>query len=149
MQSVLSLSDQLDMFKDYLIKLEQLVGNERTSKILSQSLIILVTGSNDITNTYFGTPLRKCTYDVSSYSDFLVGYASTFVQVKNPIPTSTLYSSTYISQLHYSHIELLFVGSLRIRCSKDRCFRFTATRMPPFATNIKGRGRKELYRRVQ
>lgn len=90
MQSVLSLSDQLDMFKDYLIKLEQLVGNERTSKILSQSLIILVTGSNDITNTYFGTPLRKSTYDVSSYSDFLVGYASTFVQVKNPIRSSII-----------------------------------------------------------
>ncbi|KAL7155512.1 hypothetical protein ABFS83_03G079400 [Erythranthe nasuta] len=78
--SVLSLSDQLEMFKDYNKKLEAIIGHEKTSIILSESLYILVAGSNDIINTYFGTPFRKSTYDVSSYSDLLVGYASTFVQ---------------------------------------------------------------------
>ncbi|GFP95234.1 GDSL esterase/lipase exl3 [Phtheirospermum japonicum] len=78
--TVLSLSEQLEMFKEYIRKLEKIVGYEKTSTILSQSLIILVTGSNDITNTYFGTPLRKSQYDVSSYADFLVAYASSFVQ---------------------------------------------------------------------
>ncbi|KAL3639039.1 hypothetical protein CASFOL_016946 [Castilleja foliolosa] len=78
--SVLSLSEQLDMFKDYIRKLENIVGYEKTSTIISQSLIILVTGSNDITNTYFGSPLRKAQYDFSSYADFIVGYASSFVQ---------------------------------------------------------------------
>ncbi|KAI3464804.1 hypothetical protein Pfo_021467 [Paulownia fortunei] len=78
--SVLSLSDQLEMFKDYIRKLEQIVGYERTSTILSESLIVVVAGSNDITNTYFGTPLRKSHYDVSSYTDLLVSYASSFMQ---------------------------------------------------------------------
>ncbi|KAG8377955.1 hypothetical protein BUALT_Bualt08G0087600 [Buddleja alternifolia] len=78
--SVLSLSDQLEMFKDYITKLEKIAGEERTSKIISESLYIVVTGSNDITNTYFGTPLRKSRYDFSSYTDLLVSYGSSFVQ---------------------------------------------------------------------
>ncbi|KAL0325905.1 UNVERIFIED_CONTAM: GDSL esterase/lipase EXL2 [Sesamum radiatum] len=80
LQSVLSLSDQLRMFKDYTTKLELIAGHERTSTILQEGLFIVVAGSNDITNTYFGTPLRKSHYDVSSYTDLLVAYASNFVQ---------------------------------------------------------------------
>lgn len=83
MQSVLSLSDQLEMFNDYITKLEQIVGYERTSTLLSESLFIVVAGSNDITNTYFGMPVRKSQYDVSSYTDLLVSYASSFMQVKS------------------------------------------------------------------
>lgn len=83
MQSVLSLADQLDMFKDYKTRVEQLVGHEATSALLSKALFGVVTGSNDVTNTYFGTlSLRKSQYDVSSYTDLLVSYASAFVQVK-------------------------------------------------------------------
>lgn len=69
------------MFKDYIAKLEELVGHERTSALLSESLFMVVAGSNDITNTYFGMSLRKSQYDVSSYTDLLVTYASTFVKV--------------------------------------------------------------------
>ncbi|KAH6782738.1 GDSL-like Lipase/Acylhydrolase superfamily protein [Perilla frutescens var. frutescens] len=79
--SVLSLSDQLDMFRDYITKIEQTVGDEKTSELLSKSLFALVTGSNDVTNTYFGiVSLRRSQYDVSSYTDLLVSYASVFVQ---------------------------------------------------------------------
>ncbi|KAL0360518.1 UNVERIFIED_CONTAM: GDSL esterase/lipase EXL3 [Sesamum radiatum] len=78
--SVLSLSDQLRMFKDYTMKLELIAGHERTLTISQEGLFIVVAGSNDITNTYFGTPLRKSHYDVSSYTDLLVAYASNFVQ---------------------------------------------------------------------
>ncbi|KAK4481400.1 hypothetical protein RD792_012290 [Penstemon davidsonii] len=78
--SVLSLSDQLEMFKDYITKLKQIAGEERTSSILSKSIFLLVTGSNDIINTYFGTPLRKSNYDISSYTDLLVSYGSSFLQ---------------------------------------------------------------------
>ncbi|KAI3464802.1 hypothetical protein Pfo_021465 [Paulownia fortunei] len=78
--SVLSLSDQLELFKDYITRLKKVAGEEKTSKILRESLIAVVTGSNDITNTYFGTPLRQSHYDVPSYTELLVSYASSFVQ---------------------------------------------------------------------
>ncbi|CAK9178397.1 unnamed protein product [Ilex paraguariensis] len=78
--SVLSLSDQLELFKEYIMKLKVGVGEERTDSILSKSLHIVVVGSNDITNTYFSSPLRRSHYDVASYTDLMVNSASTFVQ---------------------------------------------------------------------
>ncbi|KAK4429411.1 GDSL esterase/lipase EXL1 [Sesamum alatum] len=78
--SVLSLMDQLALFKDYITKLKSIAGEERSSKILQECLVVVVAGSNDVTNTYFGTPLRRSHYDVPSYTELLVSYASSFVQ---------------------------------------------------------------------
>ncbi|KAJ8538247.1 hypothetical protein K7X08_014787 [Anisodus acutangulus] len=78
--NVISLSGQLELFKEYIVKLKEIVGEDRKNEILANSFFILVTGSNDITNTYFSTPLRKSYYDVSSYADFLLNYASSFLQ---------------------------------------------------------------------
>ncbi|KAK4348977.1 hypothetical protein RND71_031732 [Anisodus tanguticus] len=77
---VISLNGQLVLFKEYMVKLKEIVGEDRKNEILANSLFILVTGSNDITNTYFSTPLRKSYYDVSSYADLLVNSASSFIQ---------------------------------------------------------------------
>lgn len=69
------------MFKDYIAKLEHIIGPEKTSTLLNEALFTIVSGSNDITNTYFGTvSLRRSQYDVSAYTDLLVSYASAFVQ---------------------------------------------------------------------
>lgn len=78
--SVLSLSDQLRLLKEYLGKLKNLVGEAKTNTILSKSLFAVVTGSDDIANTYFDTPFRRAQYDVSSYTDLMVDFASTFAQ---------------------------------------------------------------------
>ncbi|KAL7155015.1 hypothetical protein ABFS83_03G045000 [Erythranthe nasuta] len=75
---VLSLSDQLEMFKDYIVRLKKIVGDERSSAILKESIIAVSSGSNDIWNTY--SNVRQFQYDVPSYTDLLVRYASTFVQ---------------------------------------------------------------------
>lgn len=81
-QSVLSLSDQLDLFRDYLTKIKSAVGEERMRTIVSKSLYIVCTGSDDIANTYFGTPFRKPQYDINSYTDLMVSSASSFYQVR-------------------------------------------------------------------
>ncbi|KAH0680663.1 hypothetical protein KY284_021748 [Solanum tuberosum] len=78
--NVISLSGQLEMFKEYIVKLKEIVGEDRKNKILANSLYILVIGSNDITNTYFSTPLRKSYYDISSYADILLNYGSSFLK---------------------------------------------------------------------
>ncbi|KAL7117553.1 hypothetical protein ACP275_03G078500 [Erythranthe tilingii] len=79
--SVFSLSDQLKMFKEYIQKLTKIGGEEKSSYIIREGLVAIVTGSNDIANTYFGTlPVRRLQYDIPSYTDLLVSYGSTFVQ---------------------------------------------------------------------
>ncbi|KAF5462152.1 hypothetical protein F2P56_018182 [Juglans regia] len=76
--SVLSMSDQLEMFKEYKAKLKGFIGEERTNFILSKSLFLVVAGSDDIANTYFVTHARELDYDVPSYTDLMRDQATTF-----------------------------------------------------------------------
>uniref|UniRef100_A0A0A0KJF5 GDSL esterase/lipase EXL3 n=2 Tax=Cucumis sativus TaxID=3659 RepID=A0A0A0KJF5_CUCSA len=76
--SVLSLSDQLELFKDYIKKIKAAVGEEKATAILSKSVIIVCTGSDDIANTYFITPFRRFHYDVASYTDLMLQSGSSF-----------------------------------------------------------------------
>ncbi|XP_057469464.1 GDSL esterase/lipase EXL3-like isoform X2 [Actinidia eriantha] len=76
--SVLSLSDQLEMFKDYIGKLKAIVGEERTKDILTNSIYLVIAGSDDLANTYFTIGLRKLQYDINSYTNLLVQSASKF-----------------------------------------------------------------------
>ncbi|XP_074375322.1 GDSL esterase/lipase EXL3-like [Apium graveolens] len=78
--SVVSLPDQLKMFKEYITKLKAFVGEERTGFILANSIFVVVAGSDDFANTYFTIGSRRLQYDVPSYADLVVNYASTFIQ---------------------------------------------------------------------
>lgn len=78
--SVISMSDQLDYFKEYIEKLKGLVGEERTNFILAKSVFLVVAGSDDIANTYFVLRARKLQYDVPAYTDLMVNSASDFFQ---------------------------------------------------------------------
>ncbi|KAJ4842436.1 hypothetical protein Tsubulata_027303, partial [Turnera subulata] len=74
---VLSLSDQLDLFKEYLKKIRTAMGENAAATILSKGVYILCTGSDDIANTF---PIRKLHYDINSYTDLMASYASSFIQ---------------------------------------------------------------------
>ncbi|KAJ9675072.1 hypothetical protein PVL29_024144 [Vitis rotundifolia] len=78
--SVLSLPDQLGMFKEYIGKLKVMVGEKRTNTILSKSLFLVVAGSDDIANSYFVLGVRKRQYDVPAYTDLMATSAASFLK---------------------------------------------------------------------
>ncbi|KAL8172120.1 hypothetical protein V2J09_023924 [Rumex salicifolius] len=79
--SVISLSQQLEMLKEYIGKITAIVGAERASFIVSNGLFVVVAGSDDIANTYFGVPLvRRAHYDFDAYSNLMLNHASSFIQ---------------------------------------------------------------------
>ncbi|KAL2895405.1 GDSL esterase/lipase EXL3, partial [Bienertia sinuspersici] len=78
--SVISLSQQLEYFKESIEKMKQLVGIEKTNFILTNSVYLVVAGSDDISNTYFDSPFRRLHYDIDSYTDLMLDSASSFVQ---------------------------------------------------------------------
>ncbi|KAK1326136.1 GDSL esterase/lipase EXL3 [Acorus calamus] len=80
LMSVLSLPEQLDLFKEYIGKIKAIVGEERASSIIAKSQYMVSTGSDDLANTYFPTPLRRVQYDVPSYVNLMVHYASDFLK---------------------------------------------------------------------
>lgn len=80
LEVAISMSGQLDLFKDYIVRLKGLVGEDRANFILANSLFLVVLGSNDISNTYYLSHLRQAQYDFPTYSDLLVNSALNFYQ---------------------------------------------------------------------
>ncbi|KAM7481089.1 hypothetical protein LguiB_005672 [Lonicera macranthoides] len=78
--SVLSFSDQLGLFKEYIKKLKEIVGEEKANKILSDSIYVVSSVSVDLALTYFTIGVRRLQFNVAAYTDFLVASASKFVQ---------------------------------------------------------------------
>ncbi|KAL8099863.1 hypothetical protein AgCh_032205 [Apium graveolens] len=77
---VIPMSYQLRMFEEYISKLQVIAGKERTSYVLGNSMFLVVAGTVDFATSYYLSGVRKSEYDVPSYADLLVGYASTFIQ---------------------------------------------------------------------
>ncbi|KAM0938712.1 putative triacylglycerol lipase [Dioscorea sansibarensis] len=77
---VISMDDQLELYKEYQEKLRAIGGNARAESILSKGLHVVCVGSDDIANTYFPTLFRRLQYDIPSYADLVVNYASSFFQ---------------------------------------------------------------------
>ncbi|XP_059313300.1 GDSL esterase/lipase EXL3-like [Lycium ferocissimum] len=71
--SALSIPKQLELFKEYIEKLKAIVGEARALEIVSNSLIIVLTGNNDI-------QLNPASSLNPSYEDILVNFATTFLQ---------------------------------------------------------------------
>ncbi|KAD4583970.1 hypothetical protein E3N88_21571 [Mikania micrantha] len=78
--SVISLEEQIELFKDYMEKVKSMSGEEVVNTILSKGLFIVATGSNDVTNTYFNNPVRLYHFDFDSYTHLMVDSASSFLQ---------------------------------------------------------------------
>nr|XP_016503651.1 PREDICTED: GDSL esterase/lipase EXL3-like [Nicotiana tabacum] len=77
--AAIPLSTQLTQFKEYIVKLKGLVGEEEANYILKNSLFLVVAGSDDLANTYFtyGVRLKQ---DINSYTDLMVAEASKFLK---------------------------------------------------------------------
>ncbi|KAL5995678.1 hypothetical protein ACLOJK_025746 [Asimina triloba] len=79
--SVISMEEQLEMFKEYKKKLESIAGVERAAKLISKSAYVVCAGNNDLVDTYYGSLLRSSEYDLPSYVRLLIQTASAFLQV--------------------------------------------------------------------
>ena len=75
------MSEQTDLFREYIRKLRRIVGEERANFIIANSLILVVSGSNDIANTYYLSHARQLQYDFPAYTDLLLNSASDFIKV--------------------------------------------------------------------
>ena len=81
MQNVIPISRQLEYFIEYIQKLKQLVGEEKTQFILANSVFIILSGENDILNTCVDNPFRQKLLNDNFFTDRLVNFASSFIQV--------------------------------------------------------------------
>ncbi|CAN7130403.1 unnamed protein product, partial [Brassica rapa subsp. narinosa] len=74
------LSQQLKYFEEYIEKLNGMVGEERTKFILKNSMFVVICGSNDIANDFFGLPTVRLQYTVDSFTALMADNARSFAK---------------------------------------------------------------------
>ncbi|KAH0724093.1 hypothetical protein KY289_007137 [Solanum tuberosum] len=80
LSNVISLSKQVEYFKEYQEKMEAAIGKEQTKKLIKEALFIISIGSNDFIANYKLYPFRSQNYRVSAYIDFLLQHVHNFLK---------------------------------------------------------------------
>ncbi|KAB2081923.1 hypothetical protein ERO13_A05G157400v2 [Gossypium hirsutum] len=70
--SVISLPKQLEYFKEYKKRLQSAIGNRRTEAIIKEAVFLISCGTNDFVVNYFTLPIRRKSYTVSAYQQFVL-----------------------------------------------------------------------------
>ncbi|KAL1829664.1 hypothetical protein ACET3Z_008076 [Daucus carota] len=78
--NVISLSQQLEYFKEYKKRLEAGIGKERTKHVIENALFIVCAGTNDFIVNYYTIPIRRRSYDLHAYMDFLLKQVHQFME---------------------------------------------------------------------
>ncbi|XP_058764428.1 GDSL esterase/lipase At5g22810-like [Vicia villosa] len=78
--NALSLSKQLEFYKDYQKELEKIVGQSNASSIISGSVYFVVAGSGDFVQNYFISPILRTIYTPDQFSDILIQCYFKFIQ---------------------------------------------------------------------
>ncbi|KAL3615115.1 hypothetical protein CASFOL_040776 [Castilleja foliolosa] len=77
---VIPVDRQLEHFKEYKKKLEASIGIEDTKSVISKSAFVISAGTNDMIISYFGSPFRGATYDITGFQQSLLHYVQQFLQ---------------------------------------------------------------------
>ncbi|XP_057823933.1 GDSL esterase/lipase At2g42990 isoform X2 [Cryptomeria japonica] len=71
---------QVELFKTYKARLENMVGVENSSNIIEQAIFVAVAGSNDFLVNYLIVPNRRNQFTVQQYQEFLLKVCSNFIK---------------------------------------------------------------------
>uniref|UniRef100_A0A5B6YG02 GDSL esterase/lipase n=1 Tax=Davidia involucrata TaxID=16924 RepID=A0A5B6YG02_DAVIN len=79
-QNVISLSKQLEYFKEYQKRLEVVIGKKKTKHLIKNAFYFVSAGTNDFVVNYFILPIRRKSYDLPSYMEFQLQQVQQFMQ---------------------------------------------------------------------
>ncbi|KAJ4979713.1 hypothetical protein NE237_010493 [Protea cynaroides] len=77
---VITMSQQLQYFKEYIKRLKRIVGEQEANKIVAGSMVLISAGTNDFLFNYYDLPTRRLQFDISGYQDFLLQKLQDFVK---------------------------------------------------------------------
>lgn len=81
LQQAIPLSGQLEYFKEYKSKLNELVGGNKSEYIVKEALYVLSAGTADFLQNYYLSSSLKKAYTPDQYASFLASSFSNFVKV--------------------------------------------------------------------
>lgn len=80
-QGVIPLEQQLEYFKEYKIRVENEIGEEKTKLLISKAMFLISAGTNDFVINYFNTHLRRHSNTLPDYQQFLLQLTQQFLKV--------------------------------------------------------------------
>jgi hypothetical protein len=80
-QGAVPLSQQLRNFKEYLIKVKAIAGEENTTELIRESIYLVSTGSSDYVQNYYINPLVNKFRTPDQFADVLLQSFESFVKV--------------------------------------------------------------------
>lgn len=79
---VIPVLKQIDLFQNYIQRLERIVGEEVAKKILNGALAIVSAGSNDFILNFYDIHSRSLEFNISGYQAFVQNRLQSFIKVK-------------------------------------------------------------------
>ncbi|XP_022728707.1 GDSL esterase/lipase At1g06990-like [Durio zibethinus] len=71
LSSSIPLSEQIELFRSYLEKLEVTVGEEKAKTIIGGAVVVNIAGTNDFIFNFYDIPTRRLQFNISEYQTFL------------------------------------------------------------------------------
>lgn len=81
LQHAISLSQQLQFYKEYQSKLAQVAGSKQSASIIKNAIYIVGAGSGDYLQNYYVNPLLNRVYTPDQYGSILVNDFSSLIKV--------------------------------------------------------------------
>ncbi|KAJ4978578.1 hypothetical protein NE237_009358 [Protea cynaroides] len=78
---VLTMSQQLQYFKEYIERLKRIVGEQQANDIVNGSLVMICAGTNDFLRNYYDQPKRTEQFNISGYQDFVLQNLQNFTKI--------------------------------------------------------------------
>ncbi|KAK1556712.1 hypothetical protein Q3G72_010607 [Acer saccharum] len=78
--NVIDIPKQVEYFKEYKKRLELAIGKEKMEKHIKKAGFVISAGTNDFVVNYFILPIRRKTYTVSAYQQFVFQKAKELIQ---------------------------------------------------------------------
>lgn len=92
-QHAISLTQQLEYFKEYKGKLTKSVGSSKANSIINGALFLVSFGPSDFLQNYYVNPYVNKVYTVDQYSSMLVKTLSNLIKVNNLMKLSSNFLS--------------------------------------------------------
>ncbi|KAE8659683.1 GDSL esterase/lipase [Hibiscus syriacus] len=81
LSNVLPLSKQLEYFREYKMRLRQMVGGRKAESIIKNAVAVLSMGTNDFLQNYYLEPIRPKQYTLEEYQNYLASCMSEDVKI--------------------------------------------------------------------
>ncbi|PKU61239.1 GDSL esterase/lipase [Dendrobium catenatum] len=78
-QAVIPVLDQLDYFRNYMDRLDQMIGMNKREDLIKRAVFVLSAGTNDFIS-YSTVPLTREVFSVEGYQGFLLDKVKEFIQ---------------------------------------------------------------------